>query len=140
MTVILTAVLYMMVVGLTGTGEESALWGGFATSDDTSNTTFEVTFGKFSQTIRPTTLTLIVETEDNSSTYNFISNEDGELGLVNGVDVCDIYYEDIANNGIVNQGDLLRFSNASPSVTYTVYLFDLSTGNQLDETEVSLPG
>jgi len=140
MTVILTAVLYMMVIGLAGTGEDSILWGGFAVADDTSNTTFEITFGKFSQTVRPTRLIIIVEFGDDTGTYNFASNEDGELGLAEGVDVCDIYYVDISNNGLVNQGDILRFSNASPGGTYTVHLFDMSTGDFLDQREVSLPG
>ncbi len=139
MTVVLTAVLYIMVLGLAGSPSETALYGGFATTTQTSNNTFTSTFAKFSKSIRPTQLTLIVGFGDDSGTYGFSSNEDAQLGFVGGVDVCDIYYDDVSDDALVSSGDILRFSGLSPGGTYTIILLD-SSGNVLDQDEITLSG
>lgn len=139
MTVVLTAVLYMMVIGLVGPGEERGLWGTFAKVESVSNTSFKLLFGKFSQDVRPMHLEIVVEYDSSMGTYSFSSNQDGELSYAEGVDVCDIYYEDLVDDGLISYGDYLTLSSLSPGGTYTVYLLEASTGSVLAEETWTLP-
>lgn len=130
MTVVLTAVLYIMVIGMSGTDVGGNRYG----SVDLlriSSTSFDIRFGRFEPQIKPTHLEILLEFEDDEGTYMFTSDFDGNLTWKSGVDLCDMYYDDQAANGWVNVGDYVRVTNLSPFGKYTIYILDTMTGAQI---------
>jgi flagellin-like protein len=141
MTVVLTAVLYLMVMGMTGGDVERTMWGSFTLTAKDDNTSFDLTFSRFQPNPpRPLNMAVLVEFEDSEGRYAFVSNSDGDLSLVEGTDLCDIYFEDYVNDGLISDGDLLRFTNCSPGGLHIVYVLDATTGNVVHEDSINLPG
>jgi hypothetical protein len=130
MTVVLTAVLYIMVIGMTGTDVGSNRYGSINLRKITP-TSFDVQFGDFEPEVKPTHLEILVEFLGDEGTYSFDSDYDGNLTKTHGIDLCDIYYDDQTANGWVNIGDYLRVSNLSPQGKYTIYVLDAMTGAQI---------
>jgi FlaG/FlaF family flagellin (archaellin) len=130
MTVVLTAVLYIMVIGMTGTDVSSSRWGAIDI-DSVSPTSFDARFGDFEPDIKPTGLKIMVEFEGDEGTYTFSSDYDDNLTYSDGVDICDMYYNDQMDNGWINIGDFVRITNLSPGGTYTLYVLDAVTGGQI---------
>lgn len=141
MTVVLTAVLYLMVMSFTGGDIESTLWGSFTLETKDNNNSFDLTFSKFHPSSpRPVNLAVLIEFEGSEGRYGFETNSDGYLSLKSGTDLCDIYFEDYLDDDLISNGDLLKFTNCSPGGIHTVYLFDATTGNVVYEDSIDLPG
>ncbi len=138
-TVVLAAVLYIMVIGLTpppGTQAPTGNWGG---AEATSSTTAVATFAGFSTDPSPTSLTIILENSTHSGTYTFPSNNDGvALNKASGDNMGTITYKDYLDNSLVNQGDQLRFSDLGPGSTYSLRMV-WSDGSTLHTTNFNTP-
>ncbi len=130
MTVVLTAVLYIMVMGITGSNVDSSQWGSIEL-DQISPTEFDVTFGDFSPDARPIDLKILIQTGTDEGTYVFSSNLDGNLTFESGLDLCDIYYQDQADNAMISIGDYARVTGVTPGETYSVYVLDAVHGGQI---------
>jgi hypothetical protein len=130
MTVVLTAVLYIMVIGMSGTDVGANRYGSVELYK-ISSTAFDVRFGKFEPMIKPMQLEILVEFEGDEGTYVFASDYDGNLTKKSGIDLCDMYYDDLGGNGWVNVGDYIRVTNLSPQGKYTIYVLDTTTGAQI---------
>lgn len=138
-TVVLAAVLYIMVIGLTPTTGTQAPTGNWGPAQATSSTTAEATFAGFSSDPAPTSLTIVLENSTNSGTYSFPNNNDGViLNKASGDDMGTISYKDYGTNQLVNQGDKLRFSDLGPGSTYTLIML-WSDGSTLHTTSFNTP-
>ncbi len=139
MTVVLTALLYIMVLGMTG-GDigGSTRWGSveLLIVDDT---TLDARFGKIEPQARPMDLKVIIEYDTNEGTYDFQTNGDGELVFASGIDICDINYTDNADDNYVSSGDFLRVSNVPSGSVVKVIILDAS-GGMIDTKSIDLPG
>ncbi len=139
MTVVLTAVLYIMVMGITGSNLEGSRWGSIDL-DQISPTAFDGIFGEFSPDARPIDLKILVQTGIDEGTYSFSSNSDGNLTFESGVDLCDIYYQDQANNAMVSIGDYIRVTGVTPGAKYSVYVLDAVHGGQIVLQHIDMIG
>ena len=140
MTVVLTALLYIMVLGMTGGNfGESTRWGS-VTLQIVDDTTFDAIFNKIEPTARPVDLRIIIEFNTSEGTYNFQTNGDGELVFVSGTDICDINYTDNADDNYVSTGDFLRVSNVPSGSVIKMYVLDATTGGLIVTKSIDLPG
>jgi hypothetical protein len=130
MTVVLTAVLYIMVIGMSGTDVGSNRYGSINLFK-ISPTSFDAEFGRYEPPIKPTQLEILLEFEGTEGTYMFNSDYDGNLTKKSGVDLCDMYYDDQSGNGWINVGDYIRVTNLSPMGKYTIHVLDTTTGAQI---------
>lgn len=140
MTVVLTALLYIMVLGMTG-GDvaENTRWGSIELQT-VSLDSFDAKVSKIEPPARPLDLKVLVEYNDTQGTYAFASNQDGDLNFHEGVDICDIAYNDQADDGYVSQGDYMRFTNLISGGEYKVYILDATTGGLITTRTIDLPG
>ncbi len=140
MTVVLTALLYIMVLGMTGGNvAENTRWGSIQLTVEATDS-FKAEFLKIEPPAKPLDLKILVEYNSTQGTYGFASNTDGELNFVEGVDHCDIMYNDQADEGYVSRGDYMMFTNLISGGTYKVFILDGSTGGLIDTKTIDLPG
>ncbi|UCD91812.1 MAG: hypothetical protein JSV43_06125 [Methanobacteriota archaeon] len=115
-------------------------YGQFALVDPTSNTTVNITFDSFSKDVEPMDMYIILEKDGIKGTYVFPSNDDWtNLSIISGDNLGNMIYRDVANNSIVNSGDLLLLSNLSPSSDFTITLVWEPTQVAIDVRSFSTP-
>jgi len=135
-TVVLAAVLYIMVIGLTPTTGTQTPQGQFSTIDVQSNTTAEAIFAKLTNDPAVTKLKVVLEIGLTSGTYSFGSAETGTIAnLDDGSDLGTITYRDFVDNEKVNSGDKLLMSDLTTSSDYTIYLIWAPDGAIIDQAE-----
>lgn len=140
MTVVLTALLYIMVLGMIG-GDfgENTRWGTIELVP-VDGTTFDAKVGKISPQARPMDLKIIIGYNTSEGTYTFQTNGDGELVFAGGTDICDIEYRDNADDSYVSTGDFLRVSNVPSGSVVKMYVLDATTGGLIVTKSIDLPG
>jgi hypothetical protein len=105
-----------------------------------SPTEVRVEFGKVSGEPRPTQLVIkLMKDDEEIGTYEFQTNEDGPLILIEGEDVGNLTYIDLANNEKVNVGDGIRIEDLSPNSEYVIAMFWAPTSDCITETYFSMP-
>ncbi len=105
-----------------------------------SRTAVNIDFGYIDQSPRPTNLTITLERNDtHSGQYEFVSDEDGPLALVNGENMGTIHYVDLADNEKVNVGDMLKLTGLYPDSYYELVLSYASTGDVIMTCSFSTP-
>lgn len=139
MTVVLTALLYIMVLDMTGGDIGTGRWGSVELQT-VNDTTFDAIFNKIEPKARPVDLEIIIEFNASEGTYNFQTNGDGELLFVSGTDICDIDYTDNADDSYVSFGDFLRVSNVPSGSEVKIYVLDARTGGMIVTKSIDLPG
>ncbi len=139
MTVVLTALLYIMVLGMTGGDIGTGRWGSVELQT-VNDTTFDAIFNKIEPKARPVDLEIIIEFNTSEGNYNFQTNGDGELLFVSGTDICDIDYTDNADDSYVSFGDFLRVSNVPSGSEVKIYVLDARTGGMIVTKSIDLPG
>lgn len=136
---IMAAVLYLLVIDQAPSGivDPSATWG---PKTIISSTEVHVDFGKMYPEERPVDVDIIlVRNGTAQGRYSFGSNDDGVLVLVFGTNVGTLFYDDLADNGIINIGDRLRLTNLSPESSYKLIMILAGTGDQMTSTSFSTP-
>jgi flagellin-like protein len=140
-TVVLAAVLYIMVIGLTPGGGTTVPTGQFGPYDEKSSTEVWLEFARVTPEPRPTQLEIVmIRNGTTQGTYNFPDNFDGQLNLVDGTDVGTLTYEDYLNNQRVNTGDEIKMTNLLPGTDYTCIMFWSPTGDQIASKDFSTSG
>jgi hypothetical protein len=107
--------------------------GSFVWVSGVTDVTAEAVFGKLSNDPAPMNLKIILEHGPDSGIYVFPGNSDGVwLNLDSGVDIGNIRYQDLVDNGKVNLGDYLEISDLDPLSDYTIRMIWAPTGDQID--------
>ncbi len=131
-TVVLAAVLYIMVIGLTPTPGDVPPTGQFAYATPTSNTTATVEFAAFSVTPPPVSLKIVLSTSTSSGTYTFGANADGTvMTLADGDNMGTLTYRDYGKNGLVDRGDQLLITSLAKNTNYDIRML-WKDGSTLD--------
>jgi flagellin-like protein len=139
MTVVLTALLYIMVMGMTGNVMENTRWGAIRL-DTVDATTFDLEFRKIEPLAKPMQIQVIIEYNITQARYSFATNGDGDLTFFTGTDICDMTYNDQADDSTVSTGDYIRVSNLPSGGVFTVYILDATTGGMITSKTIDLPG
>jgi flagellin-like protein len=140
MTVVLTALLYIMVLGMIGGDVGTTSKIGSIKLATVDATTLDAEFTKITPPARPMDLKIIIGYNTSEGTYSFTSNGDGELIFADGIDICDIDYTDNADDSYVSSGDYLRVSNLPSGSVVTVWVLDATTGGMIVTKTWDLPG
>jgi hypothetical protein len=140
MTVVLTALLYIMVLGMIGGDVGTTSKIGSVKLATVDSTTLDAQFTKITPPARPMDLKIIIGYNTSEGTYSFTSNGDGELLFADGIDICDIDYTDNADDSYVSSGDYLRVSNLPSGSVVTVWVLDATTGGMIVTKTWDLPG
>jgi hypothetical protein len=132
-TVVLAAVLYIMVMNFDPpTRIPAGTWGPPELID---STTVRVDYGLVDPVPKPMELKInLVRNGTTEGTYGYVSNEEGYLIFVSGTDICDIEYLDLADNKLVNRGDMIKMTNLAPSSHYALKMIWNPTGDKITET------
>lgn len=129
-TVVLTGVLYVMVMGLGGGSSAIAPLGSWQDVSIAGNASATMNFGRFSSEVRPIDLRIYVSDGENNHEFHFpgiLVSRYTNLTVV-GTTTFDVQYEDLnfgANT--VSAGDKLHFSNLEPDTVYTITVLHLPT-------------
>lgn len=122
----------------TPTPPGGAVSGSFVWVAGVTDITAEAVFGKLSNDPAPMDLKIILEHGPDSGIYVFPGNLDGVLlNLDSGVDIGNIRYQDLVDNGKVNLGDYLEISDLDPLSDYAVRMIWAPTGDQIDSETFS---
>lgn len=135
-TVVLAAVLYVMVMGFGGPGNQTPT-GSFTSATKATSTTEKITFGVITPEKAPSAFRLVIAKGTATDIYAFPTTDlTGDLTLLAGetqdvTDVDSITYTDLAGNKFVNNGDYLTVTMTGASVTgsFTVSLIYQQTGD-----------
>lgn len=120
-----------------GSRDVSTSWG---SKTIVSPTEVLVDFSKLAPEPRPTLLTIkLMKDGEDIGTYAFQTDEDGPLILIEGEDVGNLTYSDLADNQKVNVGDRIRITNLSPNTDYVIAMFWAPTGDCMTETCFTTP-
>lgn len=120
-----------------GSRDVSVPWG---SKTIISSTEVLVDFGRLASEPRPTLLTIkLMKDDEDIGTYAFQTNEDGPLILIEGEDVGNLTYIDLADNEKVNVGDRIRITNLSPNTDYVIAMFWAPTGDCMTEMYFTTP-
>ena len=138
---IMAAVLWATVIGLTPGGGTTVPTGQFGPYSEKSSTEVWLQFARVTPEPRPTQLEIIViRNGTTQGTYNFPTNDDGQLNLVDGTDVGTLTYEDYLDNERVNTGDEIKLTDLSPASDYTIIMFWSPTGDMIASKDFSTSG
>ncbi len=136
-TVVLAAVLYIMVIGLTPGTSSQTPTGQFSV-ETTSNTTAEITFAKLTNDPAVTKLKVVLEIGTNSGTYSFGTASTGTVAqLDSGSNLGTITYQDFVDNEKVNSGDKLLLTLLTKNSDYIVRLIWAPNGDTIDTDSFS---
>ncbi|MEE9115984.1 MAG: hypothetical protein V3U09_03715 [Thermoplasmata archaeon] len=120
-----------------GSGDVFSVWG---SKTIISSTEVLVDFGRVVPEPRPTLLTIkLMKDDEDIGTYAFQTNEDGPLILIEGEDVGNLTYIDLADNEKVNIGDRIMIENLSPNSEYVIAMFWAPTSDCMTETYFRTP-
>ncbi len=118
-----------------GSREVFSTWG---SKTIVSSTEVFVDFSRVGSEPRPTLLTIkLMKDDEDIGTYAFQTNEDGPLILIEGEDVGNLTYIDLADNEKVNIGDRIRIEDLSPNSEYVIAMFWTPTSDCITETAFS---
>ncbi len=139
-TVVLAAVLYVMVSGITTTSSSNVVVGGWQAPDIESKTNVTLKFGSFTEQIAWTDVKIIMENVDTNEswdiTFNNNTGEHPSLTVHEGANTSHgltITATDVAQNQRINQGDSLYLHwNDTDSGRYKLTLLYLQTGDVID--------
>jgi hypothetical protein len=138
---IMAAVLYITVIGLTPGGGTTVPTGQWGPYDELSSTAVDIQFARVTPEPRPVQLEIIlVRNYTDQGRYTFPDNDDGQLTLAAGTDLGTLTYEDYLDNQRVNTGDEIRMTGLSPGSDYTIIMFWGPTGDQIASKDFSTSG
>jgi flagellin-like protein len=141
-TVVLAAVLYVMVMNMSGNQGTSTPQGSFASSTTQGNYV-NITFGSFSTNTGISAVKMVVQdiNAGSSGTYNASSNADGSLLYLNSgtTTITSITYKDVANNGHINVGDYVSILNPSAGTghNWKITMIFIASGDVINYLEFS---
>lgn len=125
-TVVLAAVLYVMVIGMTPPDGHQAPAGAI-TFNVKSATSVEIDFGTFSPTPTPTAIKIIItNNSDAGNTYEltFANAPDAAAVDMLATGGASAVYTDMNYNGnAVNSGDFITVDGLGPHTSYTVKIY-----------------
>ncbi len=94
-----------------------------------SPTKATIHLSNFTRDPAATEFRLILERDDSSQgTYEFPTDTDCELVLVDGMDIADLYYVDSNRNLELDPGDEISITNLTPSSFYQVTIIYIPNG------------
>lgn len=114
--------------------------GSFGPRDVQGPTSATIEFGKITCDPSPVKLMMILEMNGTGTNrYYFQSNEDGALLLTQGKNVGNLTYEDVKDNGRVNEGFWLVMTDLKPGSDYVIRLVIEFTGDGIATESFSTP-
>jgi hypothetical protein len=120
-------------------GPASPPTGEFAKVEVIDQTSVTLEFSRMYPQQEPMKIEIVLEKNDVESEYWFVSNEDGELHLRRGSDIGTLTYEDMADNQIINAGDMLDITNLEPGSDFNVKMIWMPTGDEIASKAFSTP-
>ena len=138
-TVVLAAVLYVLIIGLsTGSGELAPL-GSWQAPEKNSNTSISYVFGAFSSEVKVIDMKIILEQDGNQTFIEFPGSLLSEMTAMSitgaGAGEITAGYEDNSwATSNVNQGDKIHFYGLEPGGTYEIKVFHIPTGEMMSMT------
>jgi flagellin-like protein len=141
-TVVLAAVLYVMVMNMSGNQGTSTPQGSFASAQRVSGTNVTLTFSSFSKTVGMSQLKLVIESSGTQvAVATWAASSTGSLATLSSTATISIAgYYDVANNNQINIGDTvsLTFASAgSGSTPYKVSMIYVPTGDVVNYIDFS---
>ena len=146
-TVVLAAVLYVMVMNMSGNQGATAPQGSFASSSvAVDGKSVNCTFGSFSKSTKITDLKIVIENQFNAPGTNQVagtwtattsgSPAAAYVPAVPSNNVTKMVYYDLAGNGIINIGDTLSIEFTAGThngqTPYKVSMVYVPTGDVID--------
>ncbi len=134
-TVVLAAVLYIMVIGMTPPTDLPPT-GVLTPPKYLDATTVDIEFAKLNPEPAPMKLEIsLIRNGTEEGKYGFSSNDDGVLTLISGQDVGTLTYYDLADNQKVNIGDRIRLSDLTPNSDYNLIVIWSPSGDKITSKE-----
>ena len=131
-TVVLAAVLYVMIAGMSPGSTELAPMGSWLEPQVNNNSSVTYTFGTFSQDIKVTEAKIVLIQGDNQTFFEFPgqltddSTTLSKMGDTSGT--LNMVYEDGNYQGSnINQGDKIIITGLSPDTVYEIKIFHKAT-------------
>ena len=139
-TVVLAAVLYVMVSGITATSAPTVVAGGWQSPEIDSKTNVTLKFGSFTEQISWTDIRIIMENVDNNETWTITFNNNTglhpSLTVKEGSNMSHnltVTATDVAENRVINQGDSLYLHwNSIDYGRYKLTVLYLQTGDVVE--------
>jgi flagellin-like protein len=128
-TVVLAAVLYVMVIGLGGSGGTEITPGGSWTAmDPQNNNTVKLIFGSFTSTVAPMDLVLYLRCSNDTTTLSFsgaptTGTENMVVSGYNSTTITATYTDNAWSSNSVNGGDYITVTGLDPGKSYSVEVF-----------------
>ncbi len=132
-TVILAAVLYVMVIGMSGPMDfMSTPVGSWNGMEATSSTTAKLTFGHFSEDVVPTDLQIMVREGGSGAGYILWTGDTSsttvDMDWVGGPAGAYAEYSDFnPTGGEIDIADFITLSGLEPDTTYSIEVYHLPT-------------
>jgi hypothetical protein len=123
--------------GCACSGPGSPPIGEFGEVEVINQTSVKVEFGQLHPQQEPMRIEIVLEKNDVKSEYWFVSNEDGELHLRRGSDIGTLTYVDMADNQIINSGDVLQITDLEPGSDFIIKMIWMRAGDQIASTMFS---
>lgn len=127
-TVVLAAVLYVMVIGMSGGGSlVPTPVGSWQAMDPTSNHSGKMVFGSFSPEVHAFDMKILVEGNSGQQfnfTWSDLTFSDSNYTLnCDGAGITAFYYDTHPEGGLINAGDYIEVFGLEPFTVYTVRVF-----------------
>jgi hypothetical protein len=99
-----------------------------------------VQFGQIDPQQKPMKLEIVLEKNGvTESRYWFVSNKDRELLLRDGEDIGTLTYADLADNQMIDVGDMLLITNLESGSDFTITMKRMITGDPIASKAFSTP-
>ena len=130
-TVVLAAVLYVMVIGMSEGSGDTAPVGTMASMTATANDAATLTFGSFAPIPSPMDLKIILTPSGSNASATTIeltfpnapTSSDTQMTETGGVSPTAVYSDLNYGGNAINSGDFIKIDGLSGGTTYTISIF-----------------
>ena len=140
-TVVLAAVLYVMVMGMTPDDTDVTPAGSWGTKDITS-TTAKINYGTLGADVKPKDMKLVLETAGSTTTFtigvDLTATSANPYNMTASAGTITIAYTDLSIGGNdIGSGDYITISGLTPATPYTIKQFYIPTDEAMTGGETT---
>ena len=125
-TVVLAAVLYVMVIGMSEGSGDTAPVGAMASMTATSNSTATLTFRTFSPVPPPMDNKVVLTPSDGGTTYEYSfpnAPTAADTTMTATAGTTGVYTDQNYGGNAISSGDYLKVTGLTSGITYTISIF-----------------